>query len=114
VLGLGLAFGIAYLISSVMALVVLSVRHNAVNWPSLASLTIRAVSAVAAMGIVVALIETAISPQSGLGYVCEVLLAGFAGTATYVVLAVVFGVPEIRQIRRVFVRRNNQANDVYL
>jgi putative peptidoglycan lipid II flippase len=114
VLGLGLAFGIAYLISSVIVLVVLSVRHNAVNWSSLASLAIRAVSAVAAMGVVIALIETAMSPQSGLGYVCEVLLAGLAGTATYVILAVVFGIPEIRHIQRVFVRRNNQTNDVYL
>jgi hypothetical protein len=66
------------------------------------------------MGVVIALIETAMSPQSGLGYVCEVLLAGLVGTATYVILAVVFGIPEIRHIQRVFVRRNNQTNDVYL
>lgn len=111
VLGLGLAFGIAYLVSAVTVLVVLSVRHQAIDWTSLASIAIRTVGAVIVMGVAIALIETALSPTTGWGYVTEVVIAGGVGTVVYGALLIILGVPEIRQVKRVFLRGASQMSD---
>lgn len=110
VLGLGLAFGMAYLISAVMVLVVLSTRHSAIDWTSLGSLVIRTVAAASAMAVAIALIETAISPRSGWGYVGEVVLAGGAGSGVYGLVLLVLGVPEVRQMKRVLTPRATSSN----
>lgn len=107
VLGLGLAFGIAYLLSALIVLIVLAVRHTAIDWTSLGALAMRAVVSVAVMAVVIAVIETAMSPRSGFGYVTEVIVAGGIGSAVYVALLIVLGVPEIRQMKRVFTPRAN-------
>lgn len=111
VLGLGLAFGIAYLVSALMVLVVLTTRHDAVDWASLGTLAVRAVVSVAAMAIVIAAIESAMSPTTGWGYVCEVIIAGGVGFAVYGAVLVVLGVPEIRQMKRLLTPRDS-ATDV--
>jgi putative peptidoglycan lipid II flippase len=104
VFGLGLAFGIAYLVSAVMVLVVLTLRHNAIDWSSLGALAIRVVVSASVMAVLIALIETAMSPTSGWGYISEVVVAGVAGTAIYVALLVILRVPEIRHVKRIFLR----------
>jgi len=110
VLGLGLAFGIAYLVSALMVLIVLTTRHAAIDWPSLGSLAARVLVSVSIMAVVIAIIETAMSPDNGLGYVAEVVIAGGAGTTIYVMLLIALRVPEIRQMKRVFTPRANASD----
>jgi len=62
------------------------------------------------MAVVIAIIETAMSPDNGLGYVAEVVIAGGAGTTIYVMLLIALRVPEIRQMKRVFTPRANASD----
>lgn len=109
VLGLGLAFGIAYLVSAVIVLVVLTIRHAAIDWRSLSTLTIRILCAAAVMAVVIAVIETMMSPDSGWGYLTEVVVAGSLGSVIYVALLLLLGVPEIRQMKRMFTPRSSSS-----
>jgi len=114
VLGLGLAFGIAYLVSSVMVLIALSSRHRAVDWQSLLSIAVRTIPAAAAMGIVIAVIETSMTPSTGWGFVAEIVTAGVAGAVVYALLLFVLKVPEARQVRQLLTRRLRITPDVTL
>lgn len=108
VFGLGLAFGIAYLVSAVLVMIVLSVRHHAIDWSSVSSLVIRAIMSAVIMGVSIALIETTLSPTTGWGYVTEVAVASLVGIAVFFGLLMATQVPEMRQLRYVLLRQENK------
>jgi putative peptidoglycan lipid II flippase len=100
VFGLGLAFGIAYLVSAVMVMLVLAKRHSAIDWTSIASLVGAAICGAAAMGVVVAVTESLMSPTTGWGYAVEVALAGALGYGVYLLVLFILRTPELRQAKQ--------------
>ncbi|MFT3854126.1 MAG: hypothetical protein QM733_15495 [Ilumatobacteraceae bacterium] len=105
VLGLGLAFAIAYLVSAVWALQVLG--YKLPGFPVagvLMSLTRMAVAAVlmAEAGWIVARV---VGSNTGLGALARVVVATIVGLAVYAGALVVMRAPELTQLKTWFTRR---------
>jgi putative peptidoglycan lipid II flippase len=99
VLGLGLAFAIAYLVSSVWALQVLAYKvPGFVFRPILGSLARMALAAVVMMEVMWAVAHV-VGGNTGVDALLRVSVAGVAGIAVYVVLLTLLGVQELTQLR---------------
>ncbi len=98
VLGLGLAFAIAYMVSSVVALVLLHRAHRAVHWSSFLSALWRSSAAAAAMGAVVWVLERAVRPTGDVARVAEVLACTAAGLGVYLATSWIVRLPETRHL----------------
>jgi putative peptidoglycan lipid II flippase len=112
VLGLGLAFGIAYLISAAIVMFVLSDRHHGINWSRISSLMLPTICAGIAMAIVVAVIETAMTPTTGWGFTAEVITAGISGYVVYFAILFITRVPEMRRLQDLLPRRFEPTSSV--
>jgi putative peptidoglycan lipid II flippase len=112
VLGLGLAFGIAYLISAAIVMFVLSDRHQGINWSRISSLMLPTICAGIAMAIVVAVIETAMTPTTGWGFTAEVITAGISGYVVYFVILFITRVPEMHRLQDLLPRRYEPTSSV--
>jgi putative peptidoglycan lipid II flippase len=106
VLGLGLAFAIAYLVSALWALQVLSYKLR--GFPIRATLVAfgKMLAAAAVMAEVTWLVSRAVGGNAGLAAVARVTAAGIAGLVAYGVALAVLRVPEVGHLRRRLVRRN--------
>ena len=109
VLGLGLAFGISYIIASVLVLWVLHTKHAAIDWPRIAAITAKTVSMSAAMGLVVWAIPAVLEARSGFTQSAELFLAVLAGLGTYVVGLYLVRVPEMHDLRSLLPRRSTDV-----
>jgi putative peptidoglycan lipid II flippase len=109
VFGLGLAFGLAYMISSVLVLWLLHTRHGAIDWPRLLSITWKTVTVSACMGLVVWSIQYALQARSGFTQLAELFLCIGAGIITYVVGLYVVRVPEMHDLRSLLPRRSSDV-----
>jgi len=109
VLGLGLAFGISYVVASVLVLWVLHTKHGAIDWPRLAAIAAKTVSMSAAMGFVVWVIPAVLEARSGFTQSAELFLAVLAGLATYVVGLYLVRVPEMHDLRSLLPRRSTDV-----
>jgi putative peptidoglycan lipid II flippase len=109
VLGLGLAFGIAYMISAVVVLWLLHVKYGAVHWVRLVALLWRTILASAVMGFVVWFLEGLLEAQSDMAQLAELFLCITAGFIVYVGALYVVRVSEIRNLSALLPRR---ATDV--
>jgi putative peptidoglycan lipid II flippase len=109
VLGLGLAFGISYIVASVMVLWVLHTKHAAIDWSRLAAIAAKTVSMSAAMGLVVWAIPAVLEARSGFTQAAELFLAVLAGLATYVVGLYLVRVPEMHDLRSLLPRRSTDV-----
>jgi putative peptidoglycan lipid II flippase len=98
VLGLGLAFGIAYMFSAVVVLWLLHVKYGAVHWVRLVALLWRTVFASALMGFVVWFLEGLLEAQSDMAQLAELFLCITAGFIVYVGALYVVRVSEIRNL----------------
>jgi putative peptidoglycan lipid II flippase len=98
VLGLGLAFGIAYLISAVVAVVLLWKMHSAVIWPSFLSVLVRATIAGAACGATVWVVENVLEATSSITQLAETIICLVIGSVVYVVGLWLMRVPELKRI----------------
>lgn len=98
VLGLGLAFGIAYMFSAVVVLWLLHVKYGAVHWVRLLALLWRTVVASALMGFVVWFLEGLLEAQSDMAQLAELFLCITAGFIVYVGALYVVRVSEIRNL----------------
>jgi len=98
VLGLGLAFGIAYMISAVVVLWLLHVKYGAVHWVRLVALLWRTILASAVMGFVVWFLEGLLEAQSDMAQLAELFLCITAGFIVYVGALYVVRVSEIRNL----------------
>ena len=109
VLGLGLAFGFAYMISSVIVLWVLHVKYRAVDWPRLLSITWKTVVVSTLMGFVLWVIQWGLHAESGYTRLAELFISVTAGLLLYVIGLFVLRVPEMHDARSLLPRR---ASDV--
>jgi len=98
VLGLGLAFGIAYMISAVVVLWLLHVKYGAVHWVRLVALLWRTILASSVMGFVVWFLEGLLEAQSDMAQLAELFLCITAGFIVYVGALYVVRVSEIRNL----------------
>ena len=98
VLGLGLSFGIAYMVSSVLVLWLLHKKYEAVQWLSLLSLIWRATVGSAVMGIAVWGLEHVLHPRSGMSQLAELFLCIGGGLVVYIVALYALRVPEMRNL----------------
>jgi putative peptidoglycan lipid II flippase len=105
VLGLGLSFGIAYMISSVLVLWLLHKKYQAVQWLTLYSLLWRATVGSAVMGAAVWGLEHILHPRSGMSQLAELFLCIGAGLVVYIISLYVLRVAEMRNFASVMPTR---------
>lgn len=105
VLGLGMSFGIAYMVSSVLVLWLLHKKYAAVNWLSLLSLLWRAVIGSAVMGVTIWWLAYLLHPRSGMSQLAELFLCISAGLIVYITALYALQVPEMRNLASVLPTR---------
>jgi putative peptidoglycan lipid II flippase len=102
VLGLGLAFAIAYLVTSVWSLQVLSYKVR--GFP--VGGTLRRIAPMLLAGVVMAevmwVVARVVGGNVGLAALARVIVAGTVGVATYIGVLVLLRVPELDQVRSRF------------
>lgn len=96
VLGLGMAFSLAYLVSSAIALVVLHRTTPSLRLAPLLISILRILGAAAVMAIVVRFASTYIGSNVGVGALVRVVLSSCLGLLIYVFGLMAFGAPDIR------------------
>ena len=96
VLGLGMAFSLAYLVSAAIALAVLHRSTPSLQLAPLLVSILRIVGAAALMAIVVRLASGIIGSNVGAGALLLVLLSSLLGLLVYVISLLAFGAPDIR------------------
>ena len=96
VLGLGMAFSLAYLVSAAIALVVLHRSTPSLQLAPLVVSILRIVGAAALMAIVVRFASGIIGSNVGAGALLRVLLSSLLGLLVYVISLLAFGAPDIR------------------
>ena len=110
VLGLGLAFGLAYMVSSVVVLWLLHVKYAAVQWTKFLSVLSRSTIASALMGGAIFGFELALEPKSGMSRLAELFLCIVGGLLVYTVSLWALRVPEIRNMRSLLPRRGTDVD----
>ena len=105
VLGLGMSFGIAYMVSSVLVLWLLHKKYAAVKWLSLLSLLWRAVIGSAVMGVTIWWLAYLLHPRSGMSQLAELFLCIGAGLIVYITALYALQVPEMRNLASVLPTR---------
>lgn len=98
-LGLGLAFGLAYIIAAVWALQVLRYKLPAFPLQEVVASLWRMVLAALVMAEVVWLVAGAVGANSGPGAVVRVVVSTIVGAAVYVAMLSVLQSPELHDIR---------------
>lgn len=96
ILGLGMAFSLAYLVSAAMALAVLHRSTPSLQLAPLLVSILRVIGAAALMAIVVRLASGIIGSNVGVGALLRVLLSSLLGLLVYVISLLAFGAPDIR------------------
>ena len=99
VLGLAASFAIAYTISSVFSLAVLSYKVRGFTMRSVLSPLTRMLLAGVVMAEVMWVVARLVGDDEGWGALVRLTTAGVAGVAVYVVLLTVMQVPELQQVR---------------
>lgn len=110
VLGLGLAFGLAYMVSSVIVLWLLHAHYRAVQWAGFLSVTSRAVAASAVMGAGILVFEHLLRPASGMSRLAELFLCVMGGFVVYVVCMYALRVPEMRNLSSLLPKRGTDVD----
>jgi putative peptidoglycan lipid II flippase len=96
VLGLGMAFSLAYLVSAAIALAVLHRSTPSLQLAPLLVSILRIVGAAALMAIVVRFASGIIGSNVGAGALIRVLFSSLLGLLVYVISLLAFGAPDIR------------------
>lgn len=110
VLGLGLAFGIAYMVSAVVVLWLLHAKYRAIHWTSLISLVWRVTLGSSIMGGVVWILHTLLQPKSGMSQLAELFLCIVGGLVTYTITLYALRVPEMHNLSSLLPRRNTDVD----
>lgn len=109
VLGLGLAFGISYMVAALLTLWLLHTHYRAIDWNSLTSLMWRVTTSSAVMGLGVWGLHMLMQPKSGLSQLAELFLCITAGLTTYIVGLYALRVPEVHNLSSLLPRRNTDV-----
>lgn len=96
VLGLGLSFSIAYIVSAVIALVVLSSTTHSARLDRLVYDILRITAAGAAMALAVWLATNSVGSSAGAGALVRVSLGVVVGATTYIGMLALLGEPHLR------------------
>ena len=110
VLGLGLSFGIAYMVASVVVLWLLHKKYRAVKWLSITSAMTKALIASAFMGAGVWTFEYLLHPKSGMSQLAELFLCVSGGMILYVIALFALRVPEIQNLQALLPRRSTDVD----
>ncbi|MGA0118025.1 MAG: murein biosynthesis integral membrane protein MurJ [Ilumatobacteraceae bacterium] len=110
VLGLGLSFGIAYMVASVVVLWMLHSKYRAIQWRRISSMFWRTVFASSLMGLGVWTFERLLHPKSGMSQIAEVFLCVIGGFIIYVVALIMLRVPEMQNLSTLLPRRNTDVD----
>ena len=110
VLGLGLSFGIAYMIASVVVLWLLHTKYRAIQWTSIGSMMWRTLFASSLMGAGVWTFEFLLHPKSGMSQLAELFLCVTAGFIIYVVALIALRVPEMQNLSSLLPRRTTDVD----
>ncbi|MET0627183.1 MAG: murein biosynthesis integral membrane protein MurJ [Acidimicrobiia bacterium] len=103
--GLALAFSLSYFVATAVTLVVLHLRLDGIDGRRLASTTIRAVVAGAAVAGLTWLVADTIGSTDTLDAVLATVVGAVAGTIVYVVILAVLRVEELRALISLVTRR---------
>ncbi|MBI2168469.1 MAG: murein biosynthesis integral membrane protein MurJ [Actinobacteria bacterium] len=95
--GLALAYGIAYVVASVVALAVLSRRAGSLGLAAVAPTLGRAIIATAALAVAVALVAASVGTDTGSGALTRTIGGVAAGGLTYVIALWALRTPELRR-----------------
>ena len=96
VLGLGIAFSLAYLVSGAIALLVLHRSTPSLQLAPLLFSILRIIGAAALMAVVIRLTSGAIGSNVGAGALLRVVVSSCLGLLVYVFALLAFGAPDIR------------------
>lgn len=110
VLGLGLSFGVAYMVASVVVLWMLHSNYRAIQWAKISSMLWPTVLASSLMGIGVWGLERLLHPKSGMSQIAELFLCVTGGFVIYVVSLVLLRVPEMQNLSSLLPRRNTDVD----
>jgi putative peptidoglycan lipid II flippase len=99
VLGLGLAFGLAYLISAMLALLVLSYKVPGFELPPIYTSLFRMLLAALTMAEAVWLVARVVGDNSGTGAVVRSVAGTIVGSAVYIGVLLALGAPELDLLR---------------
>ncbi|MCU1399873.1 MAG: hypothetical protein JWN62_2982 [Acidimicrobiales bacterium] len=102
VLGLALSFGIAYLVSAMLALLILSYKVTGFALAPLYTSLWRMLLAAIVMAEVVWIVARNVGANSGTGAISRTVAGTITGTAVYVALLLVLGAPELDLLRNRF------------
>jgi putative peptidoglycan lipid II flippase len=101
VVGLALAFSLAYVGGTAAAMVTLRGRTGGLEGRALAATMTRVLAASAAMGVVTWIIARSVGAPSGLGLVVRVAVGVVAGVTVYLAIARQLGVEELAAMLRI-------------
>jgi len=110
VLGLGLSFGIAYMVASVVVLWLLHTKYHAIQWGKISSMLWRTIVASSLMGAGVWILERLLHPKSGMSQIAELFLCVTGGFLIYVMALVMLRVPEMQNLSSLLPRRNTDVD----
>jgi len=110
VFGLGLAFGMAYMVASVLVLWLLHTNYRAIHWGNLLSLVWRTVLCSAVMGAGIFVLQLIMKPKSGYSQMAELFLCISAGLVIYIFGLYALRVPEIHNLSSLLPRRNTDVD----
>ena len=96
VLGLGIAFSLAYLVSGAIALLVLHRSTPSLQLAPLVFSILRIIGAAALMAVVIRLTSGLVGSNVGVGALLRVVLSSCLGLVAYVFALLAFGAPDIR------------------
>lgn len=110
VLGLGMSFGVSYLVAAGLVTAIIHARHRAIEWSTLRSIVSPLLLATIAMGLVMWWIHELLDPTAMAGRIIELIVAIGTGCAVYLFVLHVAGVPDARSAVGAISRRSRSNN----
>lgn len=105
VFGLGLAFGISYLLAAAIVLVVLHQRYRGVNWSYINSVFIPVSIGTSLMTLVLWQLNSSMTSTSSIERIMQVTLMVFVGITVYAAVLWLMRNPECRRVHQLITQR---------
>lgn len=105
VLGLGLAFGISYLVAAAVTVWLLHRHHRALDWVTLGPIVVPTTAGAAVMALATWQVHVRLAPGGTVGHLVEVMAAGALGGAGYLAVLWLTGTIDPARLARTVGRR---------
>lgn len=109
VFGLGISFGMAYMIASLVLLWLLHIKYQAIDWGSLFDMSWRVLGASSTMGVVVWSLEKLLDPKSGMSQMAELFICVTAGFVVYAIAIYAFRLKDLQNLSALLPKRNTDV-----